>query len=334
MHKNLILLVGSVTISIIFLEIALRIILPPPIIWKYPQERYIYDHEIGHWLKPNQQAFTHDKIVHINSVGIRDGEYSEQAQQGVYRILALGDSQTFGNGLELSDTWPKQLERLLNDSSKDIKYEVINSGLPSSDTWQHEIIHQRMLSRYHPDAVVLAFYVNDVVTRFNPTHKNLEEKNMLKARATYLLKRSALLLALRTGIQSIRQSLSPSREYSQQRKILEGAYGSDIDKSWQQVDLSLSNMKIVCDQEKIRFMVASLPRRDQVSGLLPWKGYHKRLQTIAERHHIPLVSMLEPLQESYIKLGKALFIPWDGHNTKLANQIIARKISESLPVSN
>lgn len=332
--RNLILFVVSVAFSVIFLEMALRVVLPPPIQWKYPQEHYIYDPEIGHWLRPGQRAYTHDKTVHINSAGIRDGEYTEQAQNGVYRILALGDSQTFGNGLELSDTWPKQLERLLNDASIDVRYEVINSGIPGSDTWQHEIINQRMLSRYHPDAVVLAFYANDMVVSFKPKEKNSKPENTLKTKVIYMLKRSALLLSLRTSFQSIMQLFSPSQGYLQQQALLKGDSGPSFDKRWQQVDSSLSNMKNVCDREQIKFIIASLPRRDQVSGQLPSKGYQKRLQLITDRHQIPLVGMLGPLQETYNTHGQTLFIPWDGHNSKLANHIIAKKITESLLTSN
>lgn len=321
LFQNLILLIVSMTISAILLEFSLRVILPPPIIWEYPQESYIYDPEIGHSLEPNQQAFTHDKIVYINSAGIRDGGYGEQSQKGVYRILALGDSQTFGNGLELNNTWPKQLEKLLNDASIGIRYEVINSGLHGSDTWQHEIINQRMLSRYHPDAVVLALYANDVVTRFKPVKKKSKPENTLKTKIGYLLKRSVLLLSLRTGIQSIRQSLLPSLGYMQQQALLKGASDPVIDKRWQQVDSSLSNMKTISDQQQIKFVVASLPRRDQVSGKLPAEAYNKRLQVIADRHKIPLFSMLEPLQEEYDTHGKTLFIPWDGHNSKLAESL-------------
>lgn len=334
LYQNLLLFTVSVAISVIILEIALRVILPAPILWKYPQEHYIYDSEIGHWLEPNQQAFTHDKTVHTNSAGIRDKEYSERAKNGIYRILALGDSQTFGNGLELVDTWPKQLETLLNGNAKDIRYEVINSGLPGSDTWQHEIILQRMLSQYHPDAIILAFYVNDVVTSFKPKKKNLKSDNTLKTKITYLLKRSALLLTLRTTIQSIQQSLSPSQGYLQEQALLNGASSPSLDKRWQQVDSSLSRMKYICDQEHIKLMLASLPRRDQVSGQLPWEGYQKQLQTIASRHHIPLTSMLEPLQEAYDIHGIELFIPWDGHNSKLANQIVAKKMANSPLFSN
>ena len=194
-RQNLLLLTITLIITAIFAEIALRVVLPTPIIWKYPQEQYQYDADIGHWLESNQQAYTHDKFVRINSVGIRDTEYDTVSSPDSYRILALGDSQTFGNGLELADTWPKQLEAKLNQASTGKTIEVINAGLPGSDTWQHEIILKRLLPLYQPDAVILAFYVNDVVERFTPKPAQHNKDEQLANRITYILKRSALLLS-------------------------------------------------------------------------------------------------------------------------------------------
>ena len=89
----------------------------------------------------------------------------------------MGDSQTFGSGLKLKDTWPKQFEHELNQSDTDKHFEVLNSGLPSSDTWQHELIFNRMITNYAPDAAVLAFYTNDVVKRFKPNPSLNEAKS-------------------------------------------------------------------------------------------------------------------------------------------------------------
>ena len=330
-RQNLFLLVGSIVFTAIFAEMVLRIILPPPIIWKYPQEQYQYDAEIGHWLEPNQQAYTHDKVVSTNSEGIRDSEYATNASPGIYRILALGDSQTFGNGLELPDTWPKQLEANLNQADKSKKVEVLNAGLPASDTWQHEVILKRLLSTYQPDAVVLAFYVNDVVKRFTPKPVQHEEGNQLRNRISYILKRSALLLTLRTAWNSILQWWSPGSG-SLQKDLLKGIDSPILAERWNQVNSSLMAMKKASDERKTHFGIALLPRRDQVDGQMPWEAYSNHLQQIAQQYQIPVVSLLPPLQQAYKIHGEDLFIPWDGHNSKIANNIIAHKIASKMIV--
>jgi len=327
-HKNIILLVGSIILSITFAEVVLRLVLPLPPTWKYPQEDYIYDPEIGHWIKPNQLAFTHDKAVITNSIGIRGSEYSVEAPTGIYRILALGDSQTFGNGLALIETWPKQLESKLNQSSNWLQFEVLNCGLPGSDTWQHEIILKRMILNYHPDAVVLAFYVNDVVKRFNPSPPKHDSANELKNRVTYALKQSVLLLTLREVFYSIWQTLAPTSAYLGQQAVLNGEDDVATEKGWGQVEDSFFAMKKVADSHGAAFMLASLPRRDQVDGRLYWDDYNKNLRTLADQYKIPMVSMLEPLQRAYKKHNGSLFIPWDGHNSELANYFIAEELSK------
>jgi hypothetical protein len=45
-----------------------------------------------------------------NPHGYRDKKYSYKKPDGIFRILVLGDSQTFGQGLKkLKDTWHKKL---------------------------------------------------------------------------------------------------------------------------------------------------------------------------------------------------------------------------------
>ena len=329
---NIILLLCSVLFAVLMSELVLRIVLPAPIVWKYPQEKYAYDPEIGHRLIRDQRAFTHDKPVRINSVGIRDSDYQSEASPGAYRILALGDSQTFGNGLGLVDTWPKQLETMLNKDGK-LHAEVINGGIPGTDTWQHEIILQRLVSAYSTDAIILAFYVNDVVKSFTPAHVHEHRKNSLMVRAGYLMRRSALLLTLHSAIKKIRQTRTPSWQYLQQNMLLMGESNPDIEGRWSQVERSLAEMKKISNANKIDLMILAIPRRDQVDGRMPWKGYYARLESIANRCDIPIFSTLEPLQEAYQQYGKSLFIPWDGHNTRIANMVIANEAADTVLLS-
>lgn len=72
-------------------------------------------------------------IVHTNNAGFRDTEnVSESKPVGIYRILILGDSMTFGWGVEDGETFSAVLERNLNIFSKttnqNIKFEVANGG--------------------------------------------------------------------------------------------------------------------------------------------------------------------------------------------------------------
>ena len=56
--------------------------------------------------------------VNINKAGFRDYEYSVDKPEGVFRIAVLGDSLIFGFGVNLEDTFPKVLERMLKKEGK------------------------------------------------------------------------------------------------------------------------------------------------------------------------------------------------------------------------
>lgn len=99
--------------------------------------------------------------VQINSHGLRDREFSYRKPAGTYRVLVLGDSQTFGVGVEAEETYSKVLERRLRDATGR-SVEVINTGVPGTGT-AHQLYFLEIEGwRYEPDAVVTGFFFNDV----------------------------------------------------------------------------------------------------------------------------------------------------------------------------
>lgn len=77
--------------------------------------------------------------------------------KGTYRILALGDSFTFGWGVNLEDSWPKILEKLL---SKEQKVEVVNAGIigGAPDTAVEVCRRYQYLD---PDLIIFGFFSTD-----------------------------------------------------------------------------------------------------------------------------------------------------------------------------
>jgi hypothetical protein len=330
-QSNYLLIVIAILVALIITEILLRLFLPRPIQWKYPQEYRIFDNEIGHWLKANQRSYTHDKLVETNSIGIRDKDYSSYPGPNVVRGLAIGDSQTFGNGLVLSETWPKLLESRMNSQGGSKKWEILNCGLPATDTWQHEIILNRMIQVYHPNIVILAVYINDITVPWTPDPKSaLVMSTGISHRIIYLIKKSVVLLVLRDGISAIRQLIYPSYGFLYEKSILTGGNDLGVEKGWNQVDKSLEKMKELCDKNHIILYILLIPRRDQVNGQEKIFVFNNKLQELSSKNNIPLIDTLESLSIGYKKYLENLFIAWDGHNSKFSNEIIANDLSKIL----
>ena len=179
---TLMLPIGAVLVSLLLAEIVLRIA-------GYGDEvRYQYLPDIGWVHRPNQHALTVGrKAVRINSFGLRGPNLPLGKPDGVFRILLLGDSFTFGYGVEDDSTYGRQLERLFVDQPAECgRIEVLNAGVNGYNTSQELAWLRRSGLNFRPDLVILAFTPNDIMTEN-------EGKRMLRwPLLKELLSRSAL----------------------------------------------------------------------------------------------------------------------------------------------
>jgi len=91
--------------------------------------------------------------VKTNSLGFRDREFNDQKNARI-RILALGDSFTYGWGVEIDQSWPKVLEQRLQSAGLDV--EVANLGKPAGYPRTYADIAERAIPVLRPDLVVVA----------------------------------------------------------------------------------------------------------------------------------------------------------------------------------
>ena len=91
--------------------------------------------------------------VSISSQGSRDRVYSLSKPFDVLRIICIGDSFTFGWGVEAEESFPKVIERTLLKNGR--RTESINLGIPGNNILNDiEILKTKGLS-FNPDAVVI-----------------------------------------------------------------------------------------------------------------------------------------------------------------------------------
>ncbi len=115
----------------------------------------------GDWFGagPERVAFLRAH-VHRNSEGFRDREFSPAPAPGVHRILAVGDSFTFGSGVpRVEDTWPRVLESRLVAAGE--AAEVLNLAVPGTGTSFQRDLLLRKGYRLRPERIVIGFVPND-----------------------------------------------------------------------------------------------------------------------------------------------------------------------------
>ncbi len=99
-----------------------------------------------------------DISYHINSAGMRGRDFDPRKSR--YRIIALGNSCTFGWGVRFEEIWTSRLQQILDRQAAG-KYEVINAGVPGYSSYQGEEYFANELVKLQPDMVIIMFGWND-----------------------------------------------------------------------------------------------------------------------------------------------------------------------------
>ncbi|MFG0316346.1 MAG: SGNH/GDSL hydrolase family protein [Planctomycetota bacterium JB042] len=110
-------------------------------------------------------AAPHVVTMRVNADGFRGPRVVPTKPAGTLRLACLGDSHTFGHGVEEEETWPAHLRRILADRGGPSSVEVINAGVSAYDTPQERRHLERAVLPLDPDVVILQYYVNDTAIR-------------------------------------------------------------------------------------------------------------------------------------------------------------------------
>jgi lysophospholipase L1-like esterase len=110
-------------------------------------------------------------VIHgapLNRAGFRSREFAPKPR-GVFRILTLGDSCTFGvtaldQGFYLKEPYPQQLERIATERLGPGKLEVLNAAVPGYNSFHGVMLLRTKLRNLEPDLVTVRFGWNDHLT--------------------------------------------------------------------------------------------------------------------------------------------------------------------------
>lgn len=153
-------------------------------------------------LKPNLNIThignTHEfsYTVKTNSLGFRMDEFSVEKPNDEFRILMLGDSMTFGYGVEVAENLPSRLEKKLNEylmkngvNGKKVK--IINAGFADGKSPDTYYLYLKKLGvDLKPDLLIINYFINNDVADLDDTvwekvdSEGLPEK--ISSRTTYI----------------------------------------------------------------------------------------------------------------------------------------------------
>lgn len=170
---------------------------------------FMQDERLGWRMRPGADGEWGGVRVRVNERGLRGPALSPERAEGTRRLLFLGDSVTFGFGVERDeDVFPfrvgRDLERALG-----VTVEVVDAGVGGWSPWQELLWLQHEGVDYQPDLLVLGFVLNDVteklaLVRYGGTESGWQLARTARSRLDRWLSMSALATWLREGAAVLR----------------------------------------------------------------------------------------------------------------------------------
>lgn len=286
----------------------------------------------------------------INSHGFRGSEFNIKKAPGVRRIVALGDSATFGAKNKDSETYSYLLQQLLDSSPLHSHYEVINAGIPYIRSDQVRNLFEKEVLAMEPDCVILYGGWNDA-------QYAVYEANWFTSAFYWLMYNSELIAWMHLNAtkamimnpepsDKVMQKISPAtlaqcahRATSRYDENLRSIHRACLERNIQLIVMAAPTRSVNYTHTTSEFLQATYDRRRQMmqekldregglillNALFYVHGFVKdRLFKIADEEHIPLVNAIPELDHH------PEFQVTHVHISKEGNEILARLLNDKI----
>ena len=331
-------LAATVVLFLVSVEVAVRVVGLAP---SLPLTHYATDPHLPFKTRPlahvtgRSATDEFDYDYRHNSVGFRDIERSRRKPKGVFRVLALGDSFTYGAGVPFAATFLSRLESMLNARpGKHPPVEIIKAGIPRFFPEPERLLLEYYGWSFDPDLVLVAFVPNDVIdTYYGLNAMSVCDGFLLTSHGARLIGSCPnLVLALYKSSHAFRLLLSRvvSHRLDRDRPVRwPDIYKADgfHEKDWQEVERQYREMIEDARQHRIGIVFVHIPMKEGLSN--PSGAYPaERLAAFAERERVPLIDTLPSMTEAAVTAE--LYWPRDGHANGRGNQVIAETLYRAL----
>jgi lysophospholipase L1-like esterase len=332
-------------------ELGLRLVAPaPPLPGREPQIVFQSDPNVGFLQAPNQVGWLDDGMATINSLGLRGDLPMIPKPSGAVRVLAIGDSTTFGWGVGDSETYCVELQRMLRREFAGRQIEVVNGGVSAYDLKHDARFLQHFAPILKPDVVLVGLYWNDLpFEQITPDGVPVQAADETTAAAadggppsrtfrlasaptglSRVLRSSRVLFTLRHAwLNAIAPSSAATNTVQWEMAVLQGHQSPAMEKAWDDIKGTLTQIRDTARTGGFAVGVVIMPIRAQVEDTYPKAQYQSRVQEMAEALGMFVVDPLPRFIEQ--PDHPSLFIPYDRiHFSPSGNGEVAEAAFEAL----
>jgi lysophospholipase L1-like esterase len=293
--------------------------------------------------------------VTINREGLRGDEISTPKPPHTTRLVAVGDSITFGYGITAEDTYAKVLEKRLNANASAVKrYEVLNGGTLGGSLGDYLHFLSQKAEKLQPDIVLIGLTLNDILV-YSEEGGVSEADTQWQGQQLPVVRRFSHFLLRHSQLYMLIYSRLKSSLYDSGTLDINKVQGSNFvalsppsvyqTQAWTSSLEMLSRIVAFCRSRGYRLVVVVFPMQMQMSAAdlqFYREKYHlqlgdktlsgdpqRRLKEFAKATGVTLVDLL-PVYRAYDSKDLYLrnkMIPFDPtHPSAIGNKIAAEEI--------
>lgn len=343
---RILLIAGGVLVALLLGECLIRVFGPPvyqtPTIWIQKEGRWQkvesltlymmqlweqdreglgaktppFEHIRGWYDRPQWDYFDAEGFIdyRTNRFGFRDHDFEQTKPSDEYRILAIGDSFTFGLGVRTEDCWTEVLETLLEEK-RNRSCEVINGAYAAGNQIAHypEWVAENGF-RFEPDLLLIVICLNDL----DPDIPLLLTDTGYFV--PWLKGRSRLLYMIQKQWIRWKRGPIPMRDFSESMK--------DHLTTWEGEKEAIRAIHEDAGRAGVDVKVVVMPMLTRLVEVYPFTGLHEMIRDFCNSEGIEVIDLLETFLGHY---DTDLWVhPTDQHPNRIGHRIIGEALCRRL----
>jgi lysophospholipase L1-like esterase len=277
--------------------------------------------DLPYRLRPGLETALFGIPVRVNQLGFRGPDITTPPGAGVRRVVVLGDSVVFGQGVREDETVAARLARRLAATGTE-RVEVWNAGVQGYDTVAQAALLESVVLGLHPAVVVVGMSLNDYdpAPAYDPTGVLTRRP---PGEAPAVLERSEFLLLLRWAV-----AFARGRLYTQMLEAAPAAppapvtaggaphpldrlvaaehlrfYAAPDPVLWERLEEALAKLGRLARAASVRLLVAIFPESYQVGVAAPDLMPQRKLLALCRAAEVTCLD----LQPAFAAAGGTLF---------------------------
>ena len=284
-----------------------------------------------------------DYIAKINSIGLREREMKVE-KSDKYRILCFGDSWTYGWGVNLEQSYPRQLENYLLSQGRNV--EVINCGQAGIYTTIYAQQIEKIAPVLKPDMIIVGVLQGDDLAQLYESDSIFQNSvrpqvNLAQAFKMYLRSSISNIVSLvpRKQTISVQSSWKQDAEtmirgFSYSQKVKFSTLPDSVQLLFKTGNLNPGLVSIYLDNSE-RLMVFNNPQhRATQFAIRKMNDDFKRMKATCDINKIKLVFVNLPLNiftgHRTIRTNADIFDSWFETNNKIDSMYRAVAVNNQL----